>query len=159
MKTAIVYVTRSGSTEQAALRLAELMGGAELINISKKKAASKCDISGYDTVIIGTPIRMGQLEQNVVSFVSNNRELLEGKKLGFFILNFFTEHTEEYLETLFPTSLRAEKASFGALLDINRLHGMDKMMMKMVIKQNGELPPAEINDEAIQIFAKAMMDN
>lgn len=155
MKTAICYATRSGSTAQAAEILRDKIGGADLYDITKRSALKKCRLNDYDAVIVGGPVRMGELDSAAITFISENKEVIAAKKHGFFILNFFEEHTESYLKTLFPKSLaeNAPVAAFGAIINMKKLKGVDRMMMKMVEKQNGAAPSPSLNVAAIERFA------
>lgn len=154
MKTAIVYATISGTTKKAAQMLAEQIGNCDLLDISKKRLARKCDVSAYDTVIVGTNVRMGQIDSNAIRFIGKNLELLKTKRVGFFILNFFPEYTETYLDELFPKSIEAEKASFGAELNLSAMKAYERYLMKSVQKQKGSLPDCSLDLDAIAEFAK-----
>lgn len=155
MKILIAYATRSGSTAEAAALLQKKLENAELVDITKRSAQKKCRVNDYDGVIVGGPVRMGQLDSSLISFISENKEVIAAKKHAFFILNFFEEHTAEYLATLYPRSLAETGfvASFGARIDMKRLRGIDRVMMKMVEKQNGAAPSPALDLAAIDDFA------
>ena len=161
MKTAIVFATNAGSTARAAQLLADKLPGAQLFDISKRSAIKKCNIDDFDAVIVGSPIKMGEIDRNVVFFLGENSENLAHKKCGFFIMSFFAEHRDEYLSKLFPKRLseHAVKGSFGAVIDLQKLKGVDRLMMKSVAKKNGALPECGIDEQAIGRFAAEFTGN
>jgi menaquinone-dependent protoporphyrinogen IX oxidase len=55
MKKLIVYETKTGTTENCAMKIKADMDfqDVEVINL---KAGNKPDLSNYDTIIVGTPI-------------------------------------------------------------------------------------------------------
>ena len=108
MKTAVVYYSMSGNTEQTAEKIAR-QTGADLIRIEPVKEypskgfkkflwGGKSAVMGdtpalqpyrfdgdYDTIVIGTPLWAGTMAPPIKSFINENREKLSGKSISAFI--------------------------------------------------------------------------
>ena len=105
MSTAIVYFTRSGATRAAAEYMAKKLGAdtfelkpgepypeeyravvvramEELRAKAKPPLAEMPDVSGYDTVLVGSPNWCGAFAAPVGTFLANAP--LEGKRVGIF---------------------------------------------------------------------------
>ena len=108
MKTAVVYYSMSGNTEQTAEKIAR-QTGADLIRIEPVKEypstgfkkflwGGKSAVMGdtpalqpyrfdvdYDAIVIGTPLWAGTMAPPIKSFINENREKLSGKSISAFI--------------------------------------------------------------------------
>ena len=108
MKTAVVYYSMSGNTEQTAEKIAR-QTGADLIRIEPVKEypskgfkkflwGGKSAVMGdtpalqpyrfdgdYDTIVIGTPLWAGTMAPPIKSFIKENRDKLSGKSISAFI--------------------------------------------------------------------------
>ena len=108
MKTAVVYYSMSGNTEQTAEKIARQIG-ADLIRIEPVKEypskgfkkflwGGKSAVMGdtpalqpyrfdgdYDTIVIGTPLWAGTMAPPIKSFIKENRDKLSGKSISAFI--------------------------------------------------------------------------
>ena len=108
MKTAVVYYSQSGNTEETAKKIAAITG-ADLIRLEPEKAfpdkgfrkffwGGKSAVMGdepplkpvnfraqdYDTIILGTPVWAGTFSPPLRTFAGLYRDALEGKTLAFF---------------------------------------------------------------------------
>lgn len=108
MKTAVVYYSMSGNTQQTAEKIAKEIG-ADLIRIEPKKAypsagfrkflwGGKSAVMGdkpalqpyrfddtYDRIIFGTPVWAGSFTPPLRTFITENRENIEGKPAAVFV--------------------------------------------------------------------------
>lgn len=108
MKTAIVYYSMSGNTQQTAEMIAETIG-ADLIRIDPVreypskgfrkfiwggKSAVMGDTpalqpyrfdSDYDRIIFGTPVWASNITPPIRSFIKENRDMLAGKSFAVFV--------------------------------------------------------------------------
>ena len=75
MTTAIIYVSKTGTTRKVAEYIAGKIG-AEPIDIKDCK-----DISGYDRIILGTGVFAGRIPKAMRNFVANNKEKLSAASL------------------------------------------------------------------------------
>ena len=108
MKTAVVYYSQSGNTEETAKKIAAITG-ADLIRLEPEKAfpdkgfrkffwGGKSAVMGdepplkpvnfraqdYDTIILGTPVWAGTFAPPIRTFADRYRDALAGKSLAFF---------------------------------------------------------------------------
>lgn len=97
-KTLIIYDSGYGATKSAAQviknTLTELGLNADILPVSQK------DLSSYDTIFIGSPIRLGRCTSKIRVFLTESLEVLKHKK----IVIFFTcmSVTSDISEQEFP---------------------------------------------------------
>ena len=75
MKTLIVYVTKSGTTEECAQRLRELLGRADT-DLLDLKVQRLPDFAAYDCIVLGSYIHYGKIGKRLKRFVSLHKEML-----------------------------------------------------------------------------------
>jgi|GEM_PF-1160055 len=81
-KIVIIYGSRYGSTEQTAKWIAEGMEGkAEVI-----AALEAEDLTTYDKVILGSGIYGGQLHQDILAFLTENKGEVNDKIVALFVV-------------------------------------------------------------------------
>ncbi|MDD2628488.1 MAG: flavodoxin domain-containing protein [Clostridia bacterium] len=146
MKTLIVYSTKYGCSEKCAKLLMErISGGADLVSLTQNENP---DLSLYDKIIIGGPIYMGRLHENLDEFCKNNEEVLKRKKLGVFVCSMFGgKRGEEAMKVSFSDELKKSTVSmqlFGGELNIDKMKFLDKIITKMVAKTTNN-PNTEVN--------------
>lgn len=151
MKTLIVYASKTGTTEKCAGMVAQNLKDTTIINLLSQNE----DISKYDLIIIGTPIRMGIIHKKVKQFILKNFEILKTKKVAYFICCGFTENIKQYFEQNISKEL-LDKAiicnTFGGEMDITKQKGFDKFITKMVSKSIDENKEIRILNENIDRF-------
>lgn len=135
MKTLIIYYSKYGTTETCVKMLREkVQGQVTAVNLLTEAAP---DLGGYDFVLIGTPIYVGQLPKKMNSFLNRQRETLMHKKIGLFICAGHEEELHIYLEKSFPVWLLA-KVMFidhvGHGIDFQRANFFVKFMLKKMFK-------------------------
>lgn len=160
MATAIIYASKSGSTEKAAQMLSKQIKGSEIFNIDR----DAFDLAKFDAVIIGSFVRMGMFDKKIRKLVLKYGGILSEKKLGFFMCGMMPENEKQYWSNNFPPQIveKAQTAHFGGELDIDNLHGMDKRIAKLVEKENqqkGIFKEFSINENAIKEFGKRFNEN
>lgn len=108
MKTAIVYYSMSGNTQQTAEKIAAQLG-AELIRLEPVKEYPSTGFKkflwggksavmgerprlqpyrfdgGYDRVILGSPVWASNMAPPIRSFITENREALKGAQVAAFV--------------------------------------------------------------------------
>ena len=160
MSTAIIYATSHGSTEKAAALLKEQLTDCDVFNIN----ADAFDLSKYDTVIIGSYVKMGVFDKTVRKFVIKYYPHLMKVKTGLFMCSLMPENEEKYWKNNYPPQLveKSVTGHFGCEFDVEKLHGFEKRIGKAVRRQNDEkgvYPTYEINTQAIENFAKELKIN
>ncbi len=151
MKILIAFASRYGTTEKCANILADLIQkqNYEVVIVDLKKNL-KISIDYFDTVIIGGSFVMGRMNKFVQKFVSINLKSLLNKKIGIFICG-MDEKWQEELKKGFPKSIldhSISKGYFGYELNLEKMSGIARSMMKYV-----ETPNAGIRQDNIEKFA------
>lgn len=157
MKAVILYTTKTGTVQKCVQRLKDLLD-ADAIDLSQHG----CELSAYDTVILGGSIRMGRVQKSLRRFMAANEAALTQKRLGLFLCSAFTDQTnmESYFKANFPQSLRMHAlicAGFGGELEPACLKGMDRLVAGMVAKLQGGIS-VQVDDTAIVHFAQKMQE-
>lgn len=157
MKTLILYGSTYGYAERCANRLAEEIGNAEAVNAEKGAPSPR----GYDAVILGGSVYMGQIQKKVKEYMEANKQELAAKKLGLFLCAGLPDGVEQAFSANFPHELLSKAAAkeyFGGVLDKSNMglgHRMITKMMESVNKKEGKEGPKERPENIIKL-AEAM---
>lgn len=151
MKTLIAYASKYGTTRACAENLARMFGsGAALIDL---KQTPRPDLSGYDQIIIGSPMYMGKLQKTVKNLCKSNYGLLLQKRLAFFVCGLSDKsEVRTYLQSQVPGELldhAAALAHFGGEIRLDKARFMDKFVLEKMQqdkKMEPTLEPALISD-------------
>ena len=145
----IAYGTNEGQTARIAEHIAGVARGrgheAEVVDIGGLPDGSRPE--GYDAVIVGAPIHMGEHEDYVRDFVRKNRQLLERVPSAFFSVSLTArEHTEKaraqtkgYVEKFVEeTDWHPDRVGIFAGALLYRQYGFVKRhLMRRISKQMG----------------------
>jgi len=86
MKALVAYGSRYGSTTEIAERMGETLEEAgytvDVLNVHEEPGKS---VSGYDLVIVGSGIRMGQWTKEALAFLKRNEKTLSDRDVAFFV--------------------------------------------------------------------------
>lgn len=129
--TAIVYMSKHGTTRKVALLMKELLKEEKvtLINLEEEEPV---DLSGCDRFIIGGSVHMGKIQKEIQAFCLKNMPILKAKPLGLFLCCMYEGvEAEEQFNFAFPDELRAaakSKALMGYELYFDRMNFIDKAM-------------------------------
>lgn len=136
MKTIIIYAGKYGCTQECALKLKnKLDADAMVVDAAKEKVPS---LEGYDKIIIGSSIYVGQVHKKIKAFVNDYISTLLKKKIGVFLVCGFIEKYDEMLEQNFPEALIKHAQSvqcFGGELNADKMNFLHKGVMKMLEKE------------------------
>ncbi len=159
MKTAVVYYSMSGNTQQIAEKIADALG-ADLIRIEPKKEypskgfrkfiwGGKSAVmgdrpklqpymldSGYDRIIIGTPVWASNITPPIRTFITENRDMLSRIEIAAFVC-YAGGGADKALDKL------------AALLGIDRLAATLTLI-------NPKDKPAKDNDEKVIVFCQKL---
>lgn len=157
MKILVAYASGTGVTEKCARLLADKLPGAEVCDLKK----SLVDPSSYDMVIIGGSIRFGALASQARTYLEKCEPILSGKRLGLFICCGTENNVDDIFARNIPEKLlkhAAVRMSFGGELAVDHARGIEKLMLKMMLKSSGkDGPAARLYPERIAEFAEKMM--
>lgn len=163
MKILIAYSTKTGTTEICARMLANELArhNVEIVNLG-----IDCpNISEYDIVIIGGDIRIGKLNKISRSFIEKNKYELSMKKSAYFICNGFNDESDNYFKKAFPAGIIENSIfhdSFGGELKLEKQKGIDKLLVKIMLKaneENDEFAMPNILTESINRFADKIKES
>jgi len=139
LKTAIVYTSKYGTTEKVAASIAEKLKETSEVELFSLKKCLNPDISGFDTVIIGTPIYAGQASQKIKTFCDTNQTALLQKETGLFVCGMEpnNEKRTQELKDAYPEVLlqKAKAASFlGGAFIFEKMNFFERMIIKKIAK-------------------------
>lgn len=132
MKIAIIYTTTGGTTRECGELLMRELTGQEVTLI---RMDSPHNISDYDAVIIGFPIRMARPAKKARKYIKEHKSELCSVKAAYYMCCGFIDCAEEYAQKALPREL-AERAlditCLGGSLDPTRFKGLDRLIVKYV---------------------------
>ena len=158
MKMLIAYATKTGAAAQCAKRLAALLPGAVVCDLSRETPA----LSDYDAVIVGGGVRMGRLYRAARDFLRANEGALLQKRRGLFLCSGFPDQAKDALSQNVPAALLAHAVyadSLGGELDAQKLRGMSRLIAAMAQKSRPDAPPPRILDARVEELAATMRGN
>ncbi|MBM7866481.1 flavodoxin [Heliobacterium gestii] len=154
MSTVICYLSKRGTTEYCAKRLADLIDDSvELVDIRKNPVGP--DWSAFDTVILGVPVYGGDIEREYKQFVRENWRYILAKRLALFICGMLEEKSEAEIKRAYPDQLlkRAILAeNFGGRVFMDKLGFIERTAFKMVTKIKEDY--SNLSEEKIAAFAE-----
>ncbi len=159
MKTLIVYGSTYGYAEDCARQLAALLPGP--CEVVTADAAARLPLEGYETVVVGGSIYMGDVQKAVSAFCRDRQQELLQKRLGLFLCSGIPENFPQHLSAAFPEPLRQAAvavANFGGRLEPARMGLMHRMVTKMMLAAAAKegRPPVEALPEALTAFAETL---
>lgn len=157
MNTMIIYSSRYGCTADCANYLKEgLSGTAALIDIENTDSKN-IEMTGYDTVILGSSIYVGAVSKKLRIFCKENETTLNKKRVGIFLCCAFSEQATEYISKNFPPSLVEHAAAiqtFGSDARTEKMRVIDKLIMKAATKGREEV--LKISYESMDSFIRVL---
>jgi len=135
----ITYATRAGSTLEIAAVIGKSLceqGWSVDVNTVKEKPS----LDSYDSVIMGSAIRMGSWLPEAVEFVQNNQETLRNMPVALFSVHMLNTGDDEisranrraYLDKVRPLLNDPEEVYFEGNMDFSHLSFLDREIAKMV---------------------------
>ncbi|MGN1044516.1 MAG: flavodoxin domain-containing protein [Candidatus Methanomethylophilaceae archaeon] len=86
MKALILYSSTTGNTKAVAQYMANKTGGT-----AADVKDAPADISGYDTVILGSRVHAAGISKNIVKFAEERKDELAQKNVAFYLCCMFTD--------------------------------------------------------------------
>jgi len=153
IETAIIYISRHGTTETIAKKIKDNLGHADLIDLKKNP---KPELSKYQNIILGASIHMGQVHKKTKLFIEKNKEILLQKKLGLFLCCMEEGNkAQEQYDIAFPKNLQnhaTANAMMGYEYLLEKMGFLEKMMVKKITGKDQSF--SKIDEESIVKFAE-----
>ncbi|MFP4344412.1 MAG: flavodoxin domain-containing protein [Anaerolineales bacterium] len=138
-KVLVTYATRAGSTAEIAATIGESLGERGF-TVDVKPIKEAPDPSGYDSVLIGSPIRMGKWLPEAVKFVEAHQATLGTMPVSLFTVHMLHAEEDEasraaraaYLDPIRPLLKDVEAIYFEGAIDYSRLSFLDRFIAKVV---------------------------
>jgi menaquinone-dependent protoporphyrinogen oxidase len=159
MKTAIVYKTKHGTTEKVANLIAKKLN-KEQVDLYNLLDDSSPELGGYERIIIGGSIHVGNIQRGIKIFCEEYRDLLLDKELGLFICCMDPDEGIRRLEFegAFPAELREHSRACGIMggeFLFEKMNFLEKLAVKKIAKK--EKTVSEIDRGAIKKFSEQLM--
>lgn len=101
MRTLILYSTKSGASRECAELLAEKITDCSICDIAKQTP----DIESFDTLIVGSGVRMGKFYKPTKKFIEKNMDILLSKNTAFYLCNSYPDTLQKAIENNIPKKL------------------------------------------------------
>ncbi len=158
-KILVTYATRAGSTCEVAEYVAEVLRAAGA-TVDVKYVTAVHEVQGYDAVVVGSAIRMGQWLPEAVEFVQAYREPLSHIPTAYFVVsgllrNDIPDIRRKVLAYLDPVRKMLEPTSIGLFagkIGYSTIDGLDRSIADAVSSSEGDWR----NWEAIRGWAQGL---
>jgi menaquinone-dependent protoporphyrinogen oxidase len=135
----VTYATRAGSTVEIATAIAETLSQRGF-SADVKPVKEMPSLAGYQAVIVGSAIRMGNWLPEAVDFIKANQAALNELPVSLFTVHMLNTEEDEtsranrlaYLNVVRPLLNQAEEVFFAGKFDFSRLSFVDRLIAKMV---------------------------
>ncbi|MRS02731.1 flavodoxin [bacterium] len=135
----VTYATRAGSTGEIAEAIGQSIASHGFV-VDVKPVLEKPSLDGYEGVVIGSAVRMGQWLPEAAEFLKTNQSALMKMPTAIFtvhILNLADDQTsqtyrESYITALKPLVQPVDSAFFGGKLDYKRVKFADRLIGRLV---------------------------
>lgn len=154
MKTLILYATKHGAAKEIAERIAALIPGSTVCDL---KSNDIPPVTQYDCIILGASLYAGSIQKEAKEFLSNDAEVLRGKRLGLYLSGMDASREKEFFEANFPTVIlqaAVAKSFLGGIFDPKKAGFLERLIMKAVAQQSGY--SNTISDDKVELFTEAL---
>ena len=170
MKILVTYFSQTGNTEKIAKAICEEAARANEVELKKLEDVSPGDVSGYNFILLGSPLHNSNLAKPVKEFLGSI-QASSGQKMAGFITHFAPAYPDQAMDG-FTEPIKAAckekgieyKGCFdcqGALTESlhemvkKKLNLTDKHWADMVRQMTGR--PNEEDEGKAKVFAKELL--
>lgn len=144
-KTLIAYASKAGSTVEIANHMGQMLSSkgieVDIIPVQKVK-----DLSSYQSVILGSAIRVGKVLPEAMKFVETYQETLKQKTFGVFVvcmtLNDDTPENRkivsDYLNPIRALVTPSSEGLFAGVMDLKKLNLVERLLIKAMKVPEGD---------------------
>jgi menaquinone-dependent protoporphyrinogen oxidase len=135
----VTYATRAGSTPEIAAAIGKSLNERGF-TVDVKPVKDKPSLNGYQAVIMGSAIRMGNWLPEAVDFVKANQSALNAMPVALYTVHMLNTGEDEtsrnarlaYLNNVRPLLTNASEVYFLGKMDFSRISFFDRLISKMV---------------------------
>ncbi|MDP8269372.1 MAG: flavodoxin domain-containing protein [Candidatus Tenebribacter davisii] len=157
MKTAIIYMSKHGTTEKITKLLSDKIENSTMFNLS---SSSSIVLENYDTIIIGGSIHFGSMQKKLKQFIAKNIDVLLTKRTALFMVCMDkTDKRNEQFENAYPQELRNRSivnGYFRGEFIFDKMNFIEKIIIKKISGRSTDV--SEIDYEAIDEFVNKLIN-
>jgi len=159
MKTAIIYLSKYGTTKKVAGMIGARLTDDEVTLIDLNKNQSP-DLSFYDRIIVGSGVYTGSAKKKFREFLTvNHVSLFAIREIGLFLCGMEPDSVkqQEEIDRSFPEELLRHskvRGFMGGELLIEEMNFIDRFIVKKLMKTTASV--SNINEQAIDLFIEKM---
>jgi menaquinone-dependent protoporphyrinogen oxidase len=135
----VTYATRAGSTVEVAEAIGKTLS-ARGYGADVKPVKDKPRLDGYQAVLVGSAIRMGNWLPEAVDFLKSNQVALKGLPVALFTVHMLNTGAAAdsrakrlaYLDPVRPLVNAVDEVYFDGKMDFSRLSYLDRFISAMV---------------------------
>ena len=132
----VTYASKAGSTAEVALKIGQLLAQRSL-QVDVRPLANVTGLASYQVVVLGSAIRIGRLLPEALTFIQQNRAILQQKAFHVYILcmTLATDNdgnrkkVSAYLDPVRALVKPASEGLFAGVMDLNKLEVFERLIM------------------------------
>lgn len=131
MNKLLLYTSKTGSTKKCAEYIANDTN-VELLEVSNFKGS----LDSYNTIILGTPVYVGQIDKVLSEFIKTNEDLLLNKDLIIYLCCMNQDTYDEMINLNFSEKIRnhAKIINVGGAYYLDKLNWFKRFVVKKLAK-------------------------
>jgi menaquinone-dependent protoporphyrinogen oxidase len=133
MKIIILYMSHLGTVRKVAEEMQQDLGAdrTTLVDLGAEDAPS---LEGFDTVIIGGSIHVGNIQSKIQKYCAHHEKELLQKRLGLFVCFMDKDYGQKEFDEAFSEPLRLHSkvnGLFGGEFLVDKMNFVERLMVKM----------------------------
>lgn len=158
MKTAIIFMSKHGTTEKIANWIKSRLDNQEVVlyNLQNRKPEN---LDEFEQIIIGGSVHIGSIQNKLKKYITKNLNFLLDKKLAIFLVCMDkTEERNKFLEKAFPAALREKACATvfpGGEFCFEKMNFLEKKMIEKIAGTSQNL--SNIDYEALEKFVDKLV--
>jgi len=159
MKTAIIYLSKYGTTKKVAGMIGARLTDDEVTMIDLNEDQSP-DLSFYERIIVGSSVYTGSAKKKFKEFLAvNHVSLFAVREVGLFLCGMEPDSVkqQEEMDRSFPEELLRHskvRGFMGGEFLLEKMNFIDRLIIKKLMKTTTSV--SNINEQAIDLFVEKM---
>ena len=151
MKIAIIYAGKTGTTRDCVEILKNKLTGQDVSVFDLNVTPPPASLDGFDSIVVGGPVRLGKLYRPVQKYLSANSDALSAQRTVYFVVCAYADRVDEYFEDFLTPEQRRSAlwtVSFGGTLKLDR---QKNVFMKLIVRamRNDIIENGDSDDESM----------